>query len=100
MDTAPPSATSSTDRRTDAWTRLQTGNAHWVAGTTGDHSGRSPQRRADLVAGQTPFAAVLSCATRGSPRNSSSTRARATSSSSAPPATPSTTRSWDRWSTR
>lgn len=62
MDTAPPFATSSTDRRTEAWTRLQTGNAHWVAGTTGDHSGRSPQRRADLVAGQTPFAAVLSCA--------------------------------------
>lgn len=62
MDTAPPFATSSTDRRTEAWTRLQTGNAHWVAGTTGDHSGRSPQGRADLVAGQTPFAAVLSCA--------------------------------------
>ncbi|MEW1957014.1 carbonic anhydrase [Kineococcus sp. NPDC059986] len=50
------------DRRAAAWTRLQHGNRNWVAGTSEAHSARSPQRRADLVDGQTPFAAVLTCA--------------------------------------
>jgi len=54
--------TPTVERRTAAWLRLQEGNRRWAEGTSESGTTRSPQRRADLVAGQAPFAAVLSCA--------------------------------------
>lgn len=54
--------TPTTERRTAAWLRLQEGNQRWAEGTSTAATARSPQRRADLVAGQAPFAAVFSCA--------------------------------------
>lgn len=52
----------SSDPRTAAWTRLQEGNRRWAAGSTDAAPARSPQRRADLLLGQNPFAMVLACA--------------------------------------
>jgi len=60
MSFVPHSAT--TDRRTAAWVRLQDGNRRWASGHSTADTARSPQRRADLVCGQAPFAMVLSCA--------------------------------------
>lgn len=50
------------DARTAAWVRLQEGNRRWARGVGVAHAARGPGRRAELVAGQTPFAAVLGCA--------------------------------------
>lgn len=50
------------DRSVAAWTRLQEGNQRWFSGHSSAAQLRSPQRRAELVDGQKPFAAVLSCA--------------------------------------
>jgi len=49
------------DRTAGAWARLQEGNQRWFSGHSNAAQLRSPQRRAELVEGQRPFAAVLSC---------------------------------------
>lgn len=43
-----------------AWTRLQEGNARFV-GDTRSHPHQDAARRAELVEGQAPFAAILGC---------------------------------------
>ncbi|MCE0536512.1 hypothetical protein LWF15_13425 [Kineosporia rhizophila] len=48
-------------RSGEAWTRLQEGNRRWSSGRSSAAAGRDAHRRAELVDGQTPFAAVLSC---------------------------------------
>ncbi len=45
---------------TTAWSALVTGNARFVGGTP-EHPHADPTRRAELTAGQHPFAAVLGC---------------------------------------
>ncbi|MEZ0494019.1 carbonic anhydrase [Kineococcus sp. TBRC 1896] len=60
--TAADTVPSNDDPRTAAWIKLQDGNRRWARGSTDAVHARSPQRRADLVAGQTPFAMILSCA--------------------------------------
>lgn len=63
MTSLPDAATStSTDPRAAAWVTLQDGNHRWACGGSDAVHARSPQRRADLLAGQTPFAMILSCA--------------------------------------
>lgn len=60
--TIPASIPASSDPRTAAWVKLQDGNRRWAEGSSDAVHARSPQRRADLVSGQTPFAMILSCA--------------------------------------
>ncbi|GAB3256375.1 carbonic anhydrase [Kineosporia babensis] len=55
------------DRAAQAWAKLQQGNARWVNGQSRAGQSRNQQRRADLVAGQQPFAAILSCADSRTP---------------------------------
>jgi carbonic anhydrase len=50
------------DRSARAWARLEAGNQRWAAGTSEAGPSRSPQRRAELVGGQAPFALVIGCA--------------------------------------
>ena len=64
--------------------RLIEGNARYVDGVSRRHDFK--HEREVLVGGQNPFAAVLSCATRASRRNTPSTLAAAISSSAALPA--------------
>ncbi len=46
---------------TDALQRLRDGNRRFVAGERGDTSSLSEARRAELVGGQNPFAAIVAC---------------------------------------
>jgi carbonic anhydrase len=50
------------DRSARAWSRLEAGNRRWAEGTSEAGPSRSPQRRAELVDGQAPFALVIGCA--------------------------------------
>ncbi len=50
------------DRAARAWARLEAGNQRWADGTSEAGPSRSPQRRAELVDGQAPFALVIGCA--------------------------------------
>lgn len=46
---------------TDALQRLRDGNRRFVAGERGDANSVSEARRAELVGGQNPFAAIVAC---------------------------------------
>jgi len=59
---------------TEALDRLRAGNERFIANVRSVDALSSPARREALVAGQKPYAIILSCSDKEAPRNQSSFR--------------------------
>jgi hypothetical protein len=80
-----------------AWERLRQGNQRFLSGQP-RHPGQDGAKRAELSAGQNPFALNFGCSDSRVAAEIIFDQAWATCSSSEPPDTWSTPASWGRWS--